>query len=108
MEDMWAQYKALVDGVKITTLVVLIAIDLLLGIIIAIKEKTFKFSKLANFFNTSILGMVGGYFLVGGLCLVHPEFDYLVVGAWGLIDVGLLGMIWNKLSKLGLPIPKIV
>jgi len=106
--DLFNQYVALVDGVKLTILIVLIFVDLLLGIIAAIKDKTFQFSKLGDFLNTTVLTMVGGYFVVGGVALVHPEFNGLVTASWGILDLTLLGGIWIKLGKLGLPVPKIM
>ena len=105
---MLQQYIGLVDGFKMTTLVILILVDFVLGIIVALKAGTFEFSKIANFLNTTILAFVGGYLVVGLVALVHPEFAYLVTAAWGLLDVGLLGGIWGKLGKLGLPVPEIV
>lgn len=105
---MLAQYLAIIDGFKLTTLAILILVDLLLGIIVAIKEGTFQFSKLANFLNTSVLVYVGGYLLVGLLAVVHNEFVNAVTGTWLVLDTTLLALIWGKLGKLGIPVPKII
>ena len=105
---MLAQYIALVDGFKLVTLAILILVDLLLGVIVAIKEGLFKIDKLAQFLNTSVLAYVGGYLLVGLVAVVHTEFSPAVLGAWVILDSTLLAGIWVKLGKLGLPVPKII
>ena len=48
---MWNQYVDLVDGYKVITLAVLIIIDLVLGIVVAVKDGTFQFSKISNYLN---------------------------------------------------------
>jgi hypothetical protein len=101
----WSKYIGLVNGYKLITLAILIIADFVLGVIVALKDKTFQFSKLASFLNTSVLGMVGGYFIVGFIALAEPTFTAMVVTSWATIDAALLAMIIAKLKKLGLPIP---
>lgn len=105
---MWNDYVALVDGYKIVTLAILVIIDLVLGIIVAVKAGTFQFAKISDYLNTDVLMMVGGYFLVGAVALVHPDFAAMVTAAWALLDAALVAQIWSKLGKLGLPVPKII
>lgn len=105
---MWQQYVALIDGFKLITLVVLILADFVLGVIVALKVGTFQFAKLAQFLNTTVLALMGGYFLVGLVALVEPSFKNIVVAAWGLLDVTLLAGITGKLGALGVPMPKIL
>ena len=61
--------------------------------------------KIASFLNTSVLGMVGGYFIVGVIATAEPSFETMVTASWAAIDAALLAMIINKLKALGLPIP---
>jgi hypothetical protein len=105
---MFQQYIDMVDGYKLITIAILVIIDLVLGIVVAIKSKEFQFSKLSNYLNSTVLGYVGGYFLVGGVALVHPDFSAMVTGAWVILDAAMLATIWGKLGKLGLPTPKII
>jgi phage-related holin len=103
--DILNQFITLVDGVKLTTLAVLIAVDFIAGIVVAIKNGTFEFAKLAQFLNTSVLGYVGGYFLLGFAATVEESLVPVVVVAWGLLDATLLAGILGKCKQLGLPIP---
>lgn len=103
--DYIKQFLTLVDGVKITTLAILIIADFILGVIVAIKGGTFKISKIANFLNTSVLAMVGGYFLVGAIATAESSFEVMVTASWAAIDAALIAMIVTKCKSLGLPIP---
>ena len=102
---MIGKYIALVNGFKVITLLVLIIVDFVLGVIVSLKAGTFSFKKLASFLNTSVLGMVGGYFLVGVMATVEPSFTAVVTASWVAIDAALLAMIVNKLKALGIPVP---
>lgn len=97
------EYLALVDGVKILTILALFAVDFVLGIVVAIKEKTFQLSKIAEFLNTSVLYFLGGYLLLGVAGVAEPSIgNELVVGAWILLDATMVGFILAKCKKLGL------
>lgn len=100
------QYIALIDGVKLSTIMVLIAVDFILGIIVAIKEGTFQLSKIGNFLNTSVLYFLGGYLFLGVAAVAEPQIGTsLITGAWALLDLTMVGFILAKAKKLGLPIP---
>lgn len=100
------QFIALVNGVKLTTVIALVIIDFILGILVALKEGTFQLSKIANFLNTSVLYYIGGYFLLGMAATCEPGFGApLVTGAWVLLDATMVGSILGKLKKLGIPVP---
>jgi len=103
--DYVKNFLALVNGVKLITLAILIIADFILGVIVALKSSTFKLNKIASFLNTSVLGMVGGYFIVGVIATAEPSFETMVTASWAAIDAALLAMIINKLKALGLPIP---
>lgn len=107
---MWNGYWSMVNGAKLTTLVILILVDFVLGVIVAIKGGTFQFAKLAKFLNTSVLEMVGGYFIIGAIALVEPSYSWVVPTAWGLLDASLLAMVWAKLHNIwpALPTPKFI
>jgi hypothetical protein len=106
LEYYWQTFINLVDGPKLITILALIAIDFILGIIVALKEGTFELSKIANFLNTSVLYFLGGYFLLGLAATFEPAIDTgIVTAAWGLLDLTMIGFILAKAKKLGLPIP---
>ena len=106
---MWEQFISIVDGFKLTVMLSLIGTDFLLGVIIALKTGEFQFSKLANFLNTSVLGFVGGYYILGFVAIGHPELAPAVLAAYAALDASLLAMVIEKLGKLGVPnVPKVI
>jgi hypothetical protein len=105
MDKYIAEFIALVDGPKLLTLAGLITLDTILGIILAIKSKTFEFSKLASFLNTSVLMMAVGYAAVGVFAVIEPAYALAVPATWLLLDASLIAMIVTKLRAMGVPIP---
>ncbi len=101
-----AQYIALINGVKLITLFGLIALDVLLGVILAIRSKTFDFKRLSDFLDTSMLSMVAGYFLVGIFGVLEPTYAFAVTGTWAIINATLIAEVVAKLKKFGIPVEK--
>ena len=101
-------FKALVDGVKLTTLAALILANLILGIAVGIKNSNFNLKELGNFLYTRVLPYVIGYFGVGVLATFDPTWSWAVIGTWGIIDLTLVGAILQNLKDLGVPIPAVL
>ena len=104
--DFFGTFAGLVNGVKLTTMLIGITLDFVLGIAVAIKMGEFSFSRLADFFHTDVLYYIGGYFCIGILAVVKPDLAYLLTVSWLVIDAALIGHILSKLRQLGLPIPE--
>jgi hypothetical protein len=102
--DIIKSYINLVNGYKLITLAILIALDTVLGIIVAIKGKTFKWNKLTSFLNTSVLQLVGGYFLVGIFAVAEPSVSAALIAVWALMDAKLLADIVAKFQALGITV----
>jgi hypothetical protein len=103
--DILRNFIAIVDGVKLTTISVLIVANFILGVLLALKSGVFKWERLADFLDTNVLYYLGGYFVTGILVLVRPEFIYAATGAAVLIITSLTAAVLNKLKALGLLIP---
>jgi len=109
----WKTFLSLVDSGKILGILFFIVLDWIAGVIVAIKNGTFEFSKIADYLATSVLYLVGGYLVLGAAAAISigsmPVFQpYLVplVGAsWGALTVALIAMFLSKLKELGIPIP---
>jgi hypothetical protein len=99
------QFVSLVDGYKLLVIGILIMADFLAGIIVAIKDKTFAWSKIANFLKTDWLFMAGGYLVVGMVATIEDSLQFLVPATFGVLSAGLLAGIVVKLKKLGVPVP---
>ena len=102
---MLEQFLSLVDGAKGMTFLILFMVDLLAGIIVAFKEGTFAFNKLADFLNTAVLFYLAGYYMIGILVLAEPAWEPVLVASFALIVASLAADTGLKLKKLGLPIP---
>ncbi len=109
MDNYIANFVAMVDGGKLLTILILIAIDFVLGVIVAIKEGNFQLSKVGNFLNTSVLYFLGGYLLLGAAATIEPQLGgTMITGAWVLLDATMVGFILAKAKKLGVPIPDVL
>jgi len=104
MENIINQYLVLVGGWKVVTILVLIVVDTLLGVSLAIKNKEFAWSKIADFLNTSVLMMFGGYLVLGIVGLAEVSLQAAVPAALAVIDAKLIADIINKLKSFGLSI----
>lgn len=105
MDTIVIDYLNLVGGWKVFTIIVLIVVDTLLGIILAVKNKKFSWSKIADFLNTSVLMMFGGYLILGIVGMAEFSLRAAVPAAMAVIDAKLIADIINKLKSFGLTIP---
>lgn len=103
-----ANYKALVDGVKLATLGVLILVNLILGVAVAFYTQTFNFKQLGAFMESRVLPYIIAYFGVGLYCVLDPSWSWAVTGTWVAVDVALLGAVLQNLRELGLPVPALM
>ena len=92
---------------QMQVIVILIAIDVVLGIIAAIVRKDFAFGKLAEFMKGPILAYVLGFAVLEmvGQALTGIVYVYIVLVAFVLIVIALLISVLKNLGKLGLPLP---
>ena len=102
--DFFNQYIALVDGVKLTSLVGLIIADLVLGVLVAIFTKTFKWSQLTDFLYSDVIQLAAGYLVIGAVAVFESSLVFMVPAAWLLIDAKLIADIVIKLKVLGVAI----
>ena len=100
------EYLAIVDVRALITIAALIVSDLVLGVILALKKHEFEFQYLAAFVCTTVFPWLGGYFVMGFLGLLIPEFKALVIVAAAFIAVSLTSSVLAKLRELGLPVPE--
>jgi hypothetical protein len=125
LNAIWMQY-----GGVITTLLVLIAADLVLGILAAVKAGEFKWKEIGRFYQTKVVPILGGYVVVVvAVRFADPEAmgDFIETVGPGLetaarvLAIGTLvasvvghlqflgiipGLVNGALEKVGLPQPK--
>lgn len=93
---------------QIQMIVVLIAVDVVLGILAALSKKDFVLGKLAGFMVKPVLGYVLGFVILVMVGQALPSLAIVVTMAYFLIILSLIGSILDNLGKLGLPMPKIL
>jgi hypothetical protein len=95
-------------AVKAGWLIMVIALDLVLGVIVALKQKTFEWQKLAD-----VLGDYGpkvvGWLALEAVDLIPPEYklfggigSVLGTGAYALIFASALGSILGHIQAIGI------
>ena len=97
---------------------VLIALDLVLGVIAAVVSKTqrFKFNKLASFAADDVLGKVFPWFIIYSAAKFAPSVDVLGIslndiqkGVWVVVAAALIASLVESLAQLGFqPLTKAV
>ena len=93
---------------QIQMIVVLIAVDVVLGILAALAKKNFVLGKLAGFMVKPVLGYVLGFVVLVMVGKALPGLAIVATIAYFLIILSLIGSILDNLGKLGLPMPKIL
>lgn len=93
---------------QIRNIVLLIGIDVILGVLAALKNKEFVLGKLAGFMKKGIVAYVLGFAIVILIGEALPSLALLVIIAYFLVILALVGSILDNLGKLGLPIPKML
>jgi hypothetical protein len=96
---------------QLKAVAVLIAADLILGIIAAVSMHTFRLTYISNFLRNDVLGKVLPWFALFALgktstaSVAGVDFGTIADGAWIVALGALLGSLSSSLSDLGLPIP---
>jgi phage-related holin len=90
---------------QIQWILILIAIDVVLGVIGALVKKNFRLGKLANFMVKPVLGYIFGFAVLEMVAQALPSFAWMVGVAFVLVVLALVGSILNNLGKMGLPLP---
>lgn len=86
-------------------IVLLIAVDVVLGVVAAVVKKDFKFGHVAKFMKSGIIRYVFGFAVVTLAAEALPQLAFVAQVAFVLIAVALVASILRNLGKLGLPLP---
>jgi phage-related holin len=92
---------ALFGTTKIQFIVILIAIDVILGIIAAVKKKDFKIGKLGDFLKKGVIGYILGIAVLEAFASATPSLAWLVEIAYYLAIFAMIGSILTNIAKLG-------
>ena len=99
------------DG-YLQAVLIMVALDLLLGIIASIKTRQFKFSWVAGFAQDDLLGKVFPWFLIYAASKYAPNVSVLGIDmtaiekiVFAAVATALAGSMLSSLKDLGLPLP---
>lgn len=107
-QSLWQQFWSLADGAKLATLVILVGLNLLLGIILALKSKTFVLSAVGDIFLHRVLPFFGGYYLICLLAVADSTYRDVAITAFAVATAALTGYVLAGLKELGFPLPDIL
>lgn len=99
------QLIALFGTTQIQWIVILVAIDVILGVVAALLKKDFRLGKLAGFMKKGVVAYVLGFAVLEIVAQALPSLALVVWVAFVLIVLALVGSILNNLAKIGLPLP---
>ena len=99
---------ALFGTLQMQIIVILIAIDVVLGIIGGIVKKDLVLGKLANFMKGPVLAYVLGFAVIEMVGQALPKLALIVPVVFVLIVIALLSSILKNLGRFGLPLPAIL
>ena len=99
---------ALFGTVQMQIIVILIAIDVVLGIIGGVVKKDLVLGKLANFMKGPVLAYVLGFAVIEMVGQALPMLALIVPVVFVLIVIALLASILKNLGRFGLPLPAIL
>ncbi len=100
---------------QLQAVLVLIVLDILLGIIAAVKLGTFAFSKIAAFLKDDVLGKVVPWFAIFAAAKFAPNVDVLGIDLnqlqtvfWAAVLVALVASLTASVNDLGVAMPSFV
>ena len=99
------QLVALFGTTQVQWILILVAVDVVLGIVAALIKKDFRLGKLAGFMKKGVLGYVLGFAVLEMVAQALPSLVLIVSVAYVLILLALVGSILSNLGKMGLKLP---
>lgn len=98
------------DG-KVSVLVILIALDFLLGVVAAVRQHAFRLAYVADFLRKDVVFKIGGYLVLYAAAYFAGQADIVIDGldmgviagaAYAVIVAAMVGSILNSLKEIGL------
>lgn len=93
---------------QIQIITLLVAVDVVLGVVAAFMKKDFVLGKLGGFMKRGVLQFVFGFAVLLAVEQAFPSLSMVVTVAYWLVLLALVGSILDNLGKMGLSIPKML
>lgn len=98
---------------QLQAVLILIVLDVILGIIAAVKKNEFAFTKVAGFLKDDVLGKVVPWFAVFAAAKFAPDVDVLGIDLnqvqtvfWAAVVVALVASLASSAADLGVSLPR--
>ena len=92
------------DPSQVNVVVLMFLLNLVLGILVAIREKQFQWAKVADVLKDRFLPLGGGYvvasFLIGQVSLIDPTLPKTAI--FLALTLAMAAHLYNQLRELGL------
>lgn len=111
---MAAFWHAFFNDTRVQVMLLLVALDLLLGVAAALKNKDFRLSFVADFARNDLLGKVApfaviyaGYKFANSADIVIPGVDMEMImnAMWAIVLAALVGSLLGSLKEFGVNLP---
>jgi phage-related holin len=93
---------------QVQVIIVLVAIDVVLGVVAAFIKKEFVLGKVAGFMQKGVVSFAFGFAVLAAIGQAFPSLAFAITVAYWLVVLALLGSILDNLAKLGIPMPRIL
>lgn len=90
---------------QVKYLLILIAANLILGILSSLRARDFRLTAVADFVWDRVVPFVVGYGVVALIATVNPELAVVRDFVWAALTAALLGYVLVNLKELGVPLP---
>ena len=93
---------------QVKMIIILVAIDVVLGIVAAFMKKDFVLGKLAGFMEKGVVFYAFGFAVLTAVGQAFPSLAMVITVAYWLVILALVGSILDNLAKIGVPMSKIL
>jgi hypothetical protein len=106
--EFWNQFIENVHLNLIYSLIVLVAVNVVFGIVLAIRDKDLKFTMLADFVAKRVIPYIFGYVGAVAVSAIPGMPDYIIAlpaTIYAFVLATMLAKLYEQLQGLGLPLP---
>lgn len=93
---------------QVKYLLILIAANLVLGVLVSLRSKDFRLIAVADFVWNRIIPVLTGYGVVAFIATANPELGVVRDFVWVALTAGLLGLVLTNLKDLKVPLPEML
>ncbi len=97
--------KTIFSNDQVKYLIVLVAVNLILGVTASIKNRDFKFSAVGDWLFERVFPLLVGYGSAALLAWANPDLEIVKTAAFGTLTIAMLGYVAANLKDFGVNLP---